>query len=102
MTSTSPEASGLYFAMLSATAAGGYVEECGALIDAALAKAREAAAATALANQANLVGFTIDQGRLDGANGAAVAAAIRATTPEAFAEACATPKPEPDHAEVAR
>lgn len=49
---------------------------------------REAGAANALWNQANLVGQAIDQGRLDGTNGSAVAAAIRARTPEEFAKAC--------------
>lgn len=53
-----------------------------------LMQERRAGAQTALWNQANLVGQAIDQGQLDGTNGAAVAAAIRATTPEEFAKAC--------------
>lgn len=60
--------------------------------------ARMQCAVTALWNQANLVGQAIGLGRLDGTNAVAVAAAIRATTPEEFAVACATPpapKPEP-------
>ena len=61
---------------------------------------RQAGAANALWNQANLVGQAIDQGRLDGTSGAAVAAAIRATTPEEFARACSevtAPDPTAEH-----
>ena len=61
---------------------------------------RQAGAANALWNQANLVGQAIDQGRLDGTSGAAVAAAIRATTPREFARACSeatAPDPTAEH-----
>lgn len=52
----------------------------------------EQAASNALWNAANRVGHAIDTGHLDGTDGAAVAAAIRATTPEEFDAACAPPQ----------
>ena len=58
---------------------------------------REAGAECALWNQANLVGQAIDRGRLDGTDGAAVAAAIRARTPEEFAKACGEVSPTAEH-----
>ena len=61
---------------------------------------REAGAECALWNQANLVGQAIDRGRLDGTDGAAVAAAIRARTPEEFAKACGEVSPTAEHTDA--
>ena len=61
----------------------------------ALMEARTAGGETSLWNQANLVGYSIMQGRLDGTNAVAVAAAIRATTPEEFQLACEMVKETP-------
>lgn len=63
---------------------------------------REAGAECALWNQANLVGQAIDRGRLDGTDGAAVAAAIRARTPEEFAKACGEVSPTAEHIDAVR
>lgn len=61
----------------------------------ALQRQVDAMPATVLANQANNVGAAIRSGVLDGTNPVAVAAAIRATTPEEFAAACALDAVEP-------
>lgn len=54
-------------------------------------------ARTALWNAANRVGHAIDSGHLDGTDGAAVAAAIRATTPAEFDAACSGTTPREGH-----